>query len=311
MPLSEKDYIRGKHPLNCNCTKCVSKRSGINTPGKSPRNKSSRIVRIITGIIFFFTIILVGGVLFWTSAINKESRMNNPVSIPDTTASVTPTTSPTSPTTPPPTKKTGINDVTGEYKNYYLGLVKTTEGVITGKKCYGEFIVLINNRNATNPTYSELLNFLSSDNTDEYSYSLSISAGGIYFGNEEDMLDLELIQNIIDGTAHPKNPKICSDFAERLHNNAEMAGIRCGFIALDSPDHALNVFETTDKGLVYIDDTGSFLFGPDNCDKVVNLKEGAEYIPVSLFPEYGWKGTWDSMGIVSGVFVTWDGEWRD
>ena len=108
----------------------------------------------------------------------------------------------------------------------------------------------------------------------------------------------------------PANPKVCADFAERLHNNAEKAGIRCGYVIIDSLNHALNVFETTDKGFVYIDDTGPHLFGPSNCDKVVHVKEGIEYIPISLFHEYGWSDTWESLGIIGDIFITWDGEWR-
>jgi hypothetical protein len=310
MPGSYQRNNRGMHPLNCNCAECVRKRSAIGAHGKNPQQKSSNIVGALSGIFLVFCLLLLGGVLYWTSTVNKDAAAINPTGIPDASINTTTADSTSGLQTSSPTKITGINDATGDYKNYYLGLVKTPEGVISGRKCYGEFVVLINNRNATNPTYSELLSFLSSDNTDTYSYGLGISAGSIYFGDEEDMLDLGFIQNIIDGIAQPKNPKICADFAERLHNNAEMAGIKCGYVSLVSPNHALNVFQTTDKGLIYIDDTGAFLFGPDNCDKVVDLKEGTEYIPVSLFPEYGWEGKWDSLGVVSGIFITWDGEWR-
>jgi hypothetical protein len=233
----------------------------------------------------------------------KNNLENSPTGIVKTPV----ITSALSPVTPTP----GFNAKTGEYKNFYLGLVDTPEGVITGEDCYGEFIVLINNKDAHNPTYAELVNFLKTDTTDEYPYQISVSFSGVYYGDAEDQIDLANIKNIIDGVAKPEIPKICADFAERLHNNAEMAGIRCGYISLDSPNHALDVFETTDRGLVYIDDTGTFLYGPDNCDKVVTLKEGQEYIPVSLFPEPGWNDTWDSLGIVSGIFITWDGTWRN
>lgn len=204
-----------------------------------------------------------------------------------------------------------IDSRTGEYKNYYLGLVKTSTGVLSGSECYGEFIILINNEDARNPTYLELVDFLKTDKTDTYPYQLTLSALDFYYGNAEDNIDLDKIADIIDGNSSPSAPRICADFAERLHNEAEKAGIRCGYVDIDSLNHALCVFETTNSGLVFIDDTGkSYGFGPSNCDKVVEVEEGKEYIPMSLFPEAGWSDTWESLGIVEDIFITWDGDWR-
>lgn len=87
---------------------------------------------------------------------------------------------------------------------------------------------LINNPYATKPTWSQLLSFLSLDITEKTPY-----ASCCY---------------------------ICGDFAERLHNNAEVAGIQSAWVYIglaNEPDgHALNAFNTVDRGLVYIDDTG-------------------------------------------------------
>ena len=100
----------------------------------------------------------------------------------------------------------------------------------------GEPVELINNPNATNPTFAELVAFIERDRTDEYSY---------IFGP-------------------PKNAFVCSDFAETVHNNAEAAGIKAAWVGIDiegEPEgHALNAFETTDLGLVYIDCTGKGLW---------------------------------------------------
>ena len=66
-----------------------------------------------------------------------------------------------------------INPITGVYGNYYLGMASTPEGTLSGDGCYddtGDFIVLINNKNAVDPTYAQLLNFLKNDTTDEYPY---------------------------------------------------------------------------------------------------------------------------------------------
>jgi len=192
-----------------------------------------------------------------------------------------------------------ISPKTGIYKDYYVGLVYSP-GVTGGSGCYdskGDFIVLINNTNAKNPTYSELFNFLNSDTTDEFPYELSIPANMFYSGRAEDNVDLGHIKDIIDGSTQPSPPRVCADFAERLHNNAEMAGIRCGYVIVDSLNHALDIFETTDKGLVFIDDTGksnnlqavtitlagSITFGQaSSWDKVAYVEDGKSYGLIDL-----------------------------
>lgn len=51
----------------------------------------------------------------------------------------------------------------------------------------------------------------------------------------------------------------CTEYALRVHDDAEATGIRCALVALrfyKGEGHALNAFQTTDKGLVYVDCTG-------------------------------------------------------
>jgi hypothetical protein len=95
-----------------------------------------------------------------------------------------------------------------------------------------DYVTLTNNPESVNPTFSELLSFLKSDDTDSASYSFIWGSGG----------------------------KLCGWFAEQLHNRAESVGIRAAFVSVDFKDewigHALNAFNTTDKGLVFIDCTG-------------------------------------------------------
>jgi len=222
-----------------------------------------------------------------------------------------------------------IDVVTGKYNFwidgiqhcYYLGLVRTSGG--TGVNSYGKFIVLINNEDARNPTYSQLLEFLKSDKTDQYQYQYTIFISGGYYGSAESNVDLDQVKAIIDGIDQPDPPRICADFAETLHNNAEGAGIRCAYVSVElsgfsdpynygissDTSHALVVFNTTDEGLVYIDVTGLPNRGPSSCDKIVDVKVGGSYIPRSLFPEKGWSSTWGNMGKVTDIFITWDGEW--
>jgi hypothetical protein len=95
----------------------------------------------------------------------------------------------------------------------------------------GEPIELVNNPNATNPAYDQLVAFIINDDTNRLPY--------------------------IDGGP---DAFVCSDFAEVLHNNAEAAGIKAAWVGVDlyheETGHAMNAFQTTDRGLVYIDCTG-------------------------------------------------------
>jgi len=104
----------------------------------------------------------------------------------------------------------------------------------------GEPIELINNSSATDPTYAMLVDFINEDPTDEGAY--------MDFDSDSEFAFLG---------------RTCGDFAETLHNNAEAAGITAALVTIDfegeEVGHALNAFETTDKGLVYIDCTGQDL----------------------------------------------------
>jgi len=138
----------------------------------------------------------------------------------------------------------------------------------------GEPIELINNPDATNPTYAELVAFIKIDTSDRKGYSEGI----------------ELHEKTI--LSH-----VCADYAEDVHNNAEAKGIRAAWVSIDfmggGDGHALNAFETTDRGLVYVDCTGGdvgvfqidrqLILGdalpskPTSWDKVAYVETGKEY----------------------------------
>jgi hypothetical protein len=205
----------------------------------------------------------------------------------------------------------------GVYKQYYLGLVKTPEGVEGGNGCYddtGKFVVLINNKDAADPTFSQLVTFLQQDNTDQFPYQLQLNPNNVYYDKAENLVDIKRIQSIIDNTSQPFPPLICADFAERLHNDAEIAGIRAGYVTVDFAGqpigHALAVFNTTDRGIVYIDDTGvdkqlsDFALGQNattdaavSNDKIAYLAIGKAYGLITLENAPGF-GT-DYSGYVS------------
>jgi hypothetical protein len=93
----------------------------------------------------------------------------------------------------------------------------------TSAKCSD--VKLIDNPVATNPTWSQLMAFLSQDQTQNHVY----------------------IRDVYD----------CSQFSRDVHNNAEAAGIRVAEVQIwfnnEQTGHALNAFLTTDYGLVYVD----------------------------------------------------------
>ena len=124
---------------------------------------------------------------------------------------------------------------------------------------YGGFN-LVNNPSATNPTWEQLIEFIASDATDQLTYI--------------------------------EDEYMCGNFAETLHNNAEQAGIRAAWVAIDFADnsvgHALNAFYTLATGLVFVDCTGGVLelaipsskesYNSDvNYDQIAYVKIGDEY----------------------------------
>jgi hypothetical protein len=137
----------------------------------------------------------------------------------------------------------------------------------------GHRITLVNYNNTTNPTYAELLAFIKADKTDEEVYNFESC--------------------------------LCSDYAEIVHNNAEKAGYKCAWVGVDfagGDEHALNAFNTTDKGMIFVDCTGADPYEPGNTDKVVSVQVGKPYAPVALFRE-GY--TYDSMGTVKEIYTYW------
>jgi len=113
--------------------------------------------------------------------------------------------------------------------------------------CYD--VVLTDNPKAKNPSWNQLMDFLSKDQTENHTY----------------------IEGVYD----------CSQYSRDVHNNAEAAGIRAAevqvFFSNERTGHALNAFLTTDYGLVYVDCTKS-------PDKIARVKVGKEYRGVQPNP---------------------------
>ena len=151
-------------------------------------------------------------------------------------------------------------------KHMYIG-----ECIVVGAD--GHYITLRNNPVAVNPSWAELKAFLHNDRTDSRYYD--------------------------------KKSFVCADFAETIHNNAEAQGIRAAFVevrinagadSLTGGEHALNAFETTDRGLVFVDCVSANQ--GMNADRIVQVGAGKEYIPRSIFPASSWEAVLENTGIV-------------
>ncbi|MFC1950648.1 hypothetical protein ACFLWD_03180 [Chloroflexota bacterium] len=156
------------------------------------------------------------------------------------------------------------------------------------KAFLSQYVGLTNNSYATNPTWLELKTFLLDDPTDDE----------IYYESSFD----------------------CVDYAEMLHNNAEIAGIKAAFVAIlfdgSGPGHTMNAFITSDKGLIYIDCGGpsltNFLNPPYyyeiEYDKTARVKKGMELGLLSIGQKRvgnPWRYDWIPVGIVESVEIYW------
>lgn len=126
----------------------------------------------------------------------------------------------------------------------------------------GPLVRLVNNAAARDVSWAELIAFIKSDATDLNAYL--------------------------------PDRYMCGGFALDLHNAAEAAGIRAAWVAIDfigqSVGHAATAFQTTDRGLVVIDDTSSYSSGgralgeaeSHSYDKVAYIIIGRDYGVVPL-----------------------------
>jgi hypothetical protein len=96
-----------------------------------------------------------------------------------------------------------------------------------------------------NPTYQEMKTFLAQDPTNNNTYS--------------------------------EDKYVCVDFAAAVNNNAESKGIRCAVVDIFYPDgygHTIVAFDTTDRGLIYIE---------PQFDQEVKLIVGRSYSQLNNF----------------------------
>jgi len=110
---------------------------------------------------------------------------------------------------------------------------------------------------------------------------------------------------------------VCADFAALLHNRAEAAGIKTAYVSVDfaeGPAHALNAFNTTDRGLVYIDCTGPGFQSPTFGDGLDGQDIYAEYDKVAYIEvgrAYGLITLDKATSFDYGFYEQWTQQWSD
>jgi hypothetical protein len=124
-------------------------------------------------------------------------------------------------------------------------------------KCDGSSITLHHNGESVNMSWNDVMTFLQENQTEKKAYE-----PGVY---------------------------TCAHFAEDLYNRAQSVGLRCGVVVIEFKDqvagHAINAFETTDKGLVFVDATGLTTDTDVKLPPVKSvgyLKEGETYFSIPL-----------------------------
>jgi len=145
-----------------------------------------------------------------------------------------------------------------------LIIVLTLVGCTTTKEFNG--LTLINNSQAKDVNSAQLQQFLAQDKTDEHSivpYTHKLDPDNllpcgvsqdseyiVFFDKDGEKVAIESLHEYVT------SGYMCANFGVDLHNNAEKAGIRCAVVTIANDEwtaHCVNGFNTTDKGMAYID----------------------------------------------------------
>jgi len=90
----------------------------------------------------------------------------------------------------------------------------------------------------------------------------------------------------------------CSEYAEDLHNEAEAQGIRAAIVVIPMgkfPDisfHAINAFETTDEGVIYIDAGLGYAYEPRRYGIAEKGADGVYWIELQVGEMEIWYGSY-------------------
>lgn len=147
----------------------------------------------------------------------------------------------------------------------------------------GKVLTLINNPDARDPTYSQLMQFLKRDLTDQNEYY--------------------------------ENQYNCVDFAKDLHDQAESKGIKSAWVGIDfvgkEVGHALNAFNTTDQGLVFVDVTAGVLGQTPSFDNYLKYKSWDTIAYIEIGKAYGVIDIDESSGPTYDKFIVFEESCRN
>jgi hypothetical protein len=144
----------------------------------------------------------------------------------------------------------------------------------TGYAKNGDILTLHNNAFARPASWSEINEFVTNDDTNELPYRF---------------------------------PEwVCWEYSLQLHDRAESNGIRAGVVVLDlqnidgthNPGHVLNIFATSDHGLVYVDNTMT--------ERVGRVELNESYWTTGLDDVDILGGNyWDANAVITGIHTFW------
>jgi hypothetical protein len=144
-------------------------------------------------------------------------------------------------------------------------------------------------------------------------YETNATMGRMYIRNSPDACNVsygELMDFILrdktDQLIYDDSGFVCIDFAVAVHDNAERQNISAGVVTcnIGGTLHALDVFNTTDRGLVYIDCTGGRAGAPvHNYDKIAYVEWLYRVEPVVDISPYHYVN--DKHDTVTNVHLYW------
>ena len=161
------------------------------------------------------------------------------------------------------TLQDNYNDLQADYGGLLANYESLQDDYTNLRADYESSLERLEQSELEDPTWSELKKFLKRDDTDEIPY----------------------VENSFD----------CSGYAITLRDRAWRYGMRCAYIEIvftDGGAHALNAFDTTDEGLIYVDDTGA--------DRIAYIEMGqpygvilleavkSQYLACSVSPDLFW-----------------------
>ena len=144
----------------------------------------------------------------------------------------------------------------------------------------GTAIWLVERKSAGDPAYGALISWLKDDPTEHGAYD---------------------------------QEHVCAEFATQLYNNAERDDIKAHIVVVDFKDggiaHMIVAFNTTDKGLIYVDDTGitaaQNAAGVPDLDRIVDLVPGQPYRTHFIPPFNSSMQDTLNLGVIQDVrFIT-------